>query len=95
MSEAVRRRPNPNVALLLAAVPGILGIWGIGHLYAGERGLGACLLALGALVYSSLWLTLLEGAFALGPGTITALFVILVGWTWQVKDARKKARRGR
>jgi hypothetical protein len=48
---------NPALALLLAAVPGLLGVMGLGHIYVGRLRRGAFLLVFGAALEASfIWL---------------------------------------
>jgi TM2 domain-containing membrane protein YozV len=73
------RKKDPMIALLLALIPGIFGIWGIGHFYVEEIGKGILLLFLGILL-----------AFIMILSIICAFIILILGffiWLWQAYDA--------
>ena len=73
------RKKNPMIALLLALIPGLSGIWGIGHFYVGEFGKGILLLFLGIIL-----------AFIMILNVICGLVILIIGffiWLWQGYDA--------
>ena len=43
-------RKNTGLAAVLALIPGIFGLWGVGHIYVGKIGRGILLLILGVLL---------------------------------------------
>lgn len=72
-------RKDPTIALLLALVPGLFGIWGIGHFYVGDFTKG---------------ILLLFGGIFLGIIMILTFFcwiiILIIGffiWIWQAYDA--------
>lgn len=76
---------DPIVALLLALIPGLFGIWGIGHFYVDAVSRGIVLLVVGISLAIFLLLSL----------SILSLFVLIVGfviWLWQAYDAYQIAR---
>lgn len=75
----IGRKKDPMIALLLALVPGLFGIWGIGHFYVGEFGKGILLLGLGIFL-----------AFIMILSIICGLVILIIGffiWLWQGYDA--------
>ncbi len=86
---------NPNVAprvgpgyksestgILLAVLPGLIGLNGIGHIYAGGVGIGVLILIASLVV---LIITIISGM----PHF---LFLYLGIWIWQILDARSECR---
>jgi len=47
---------HKGIAMVLAALPGLIGILGIGHLYAGKAIKGVLLLLAGLLIFGGIWL---------------------------------------
>ncbi|HIJ00654.1 MAG TPA: zinc ribbon domain-containing protein [Candidatus Methanomethylophilaceae archaeon] len=75
--EKTKKEKDPRIALLLALLPGALGIWGLGHIYlgAGRRGL--------YFLGSGLILTLLLAALAYGWFlVITIVCLVLIALIW-------------
>ena len=71
---------NPTNAVLIAAIGGLFGFSGIGHMYVGKVVKGIVILV-GGLVL-----------FVLGFFTIGVTFVLyFILWIWQIFDARKLA----
>ena len=73
------KEKDPMIALLLALIPGLFGIWGIGHFYVEEFGKGVLLLFLGLIL-----------AFIMLLNIICGLVILIVGffiWLWQAYDA--------
>jgi TM2 domain-containing membrane protein YozV len=81
----LERSKDPTVALILALVPGLFGIWGIGHIYVGEITKG---------------ILLLFGGIILGIIMILFTFfcwiiILILGffiWIWQAYDAYRIAK---
>lgn len=74
-------RPEPgtksgNTAMLLALLPGLLGVWGMGHFYLGEPDRGFRFLVLGLLITISMML--LASAAHLVFTVICLVFLALV-----------------
>jgi TM2 domain-containing membrane protein YozV len=44
------RRKDPLIAVLLAIIPGLFGIWGLGHIYVGQTARGVQLLITGIVI---------------------------------------------
>ncbi|MGE4275202.1 MAG: hypothetical protein AB7E27_03950 [Candidatus Methanomethylophilaceae archaeon] len=68
---------NGNVAMLLAILPGIFGIWGLGHLYLGESQRGLKFLAVGLLLTISM-LILASAAYLVF--TVVCLVFLALVW---------------
>ncbi len=95
-SAVLLEHKSPGIAAVLALILGIVGLWGIGHIYVGRLGRGIVLLIVGiilaVLTYGSIFL----GFITLGLGFIGAIFfgVITFGvWIWQIFDAYSLAKR--
>ncbi len=85
---------NNSIAFLLTAIPGLLGLFGLGHLYLGERRRAYEFLAVTAVLYVVLVLGLLF------PQLIPALIMVpvlpatwAIGYLTELYDARETARR--
>ena len=85
---------NNDVAFILTAVPGLLGLFGLGHLYLGARRRAIEFLAVTAVLYVVLVLGLLF------PQLIPALIMVPVlpvawalGYLVELYDARETAKR--
>jgi len=79
-----KRLKNPRKAILLAAVPGLFGIAGLGHIYADrvQRGIAVMIVYFIAVFYmlvSFIFMNPQAGAFG--------LVVMFVVWAAQVKGA--------
>lgn len=86
---------NESTAILLAFFLGILGLFGIGHLYAGALGRGLLLFFVGLILQIISWVSLI--AFLSGealPILLDLLFLagVLAFWVWQIFDARAVCR---
>jgi hypothetical protein len=81
---------RPIAALILGIIPGLLSIWGIGHIFAGNSGKGIALLVLGLLMAFVGPLILLLLAPNLGDLAILAIIGIIawiILWLYQSIDA--------
>lgn len=76
---------NPTTAVLIAAIGGIFGISGIGHMYVGKIMKGIIILIAGFILAAVGALTV---AMYIG---IPLLIGYLALWIWQIFDARKLA----
>lgn len=95
-----------NIATILAVVPGLLGIFGMGHIYLGAVRRGITILPIGigfALIcysgYASLPYVAWSDITIVSTAMITVLALVLVGFigaigclVWQIFDARKIAK---
>lgn len=94
-----------TIATVLAVVPGLFGIFGLGHIYLGAARRGIAILAIGiGLVliaypgYANFQYMVGIISGATGTSTITVAALIVSGFAavglliWQVFDARKIAR---
>ncbi len=86
-------RKDNSVAFLLTAVPGLLGMFGLGHLYLGARRRAVEFLAVTAVLYVVVVLGLLF------PQLIPALIMVpvlpavwAIGYLAELYDARDTAR---
>lgn len=70
---AIPRR-DPEFAAMLASLAGIVGIWGIGHIYVGKALTGVLLMLAGSTIWS-----LFVGLIFMGKGVLFAIFGI-VAW---------------
>jgi hypothetical protein len=76
-------KKDPTAALLLGLLPGLIGFWGIGHIYAGSVLKGLLIMFTG---WALIFLTLLTGPFSL------CFFIVgLVLWLSQSFDAYRTA----
>ena len=95
-SEEMQSIPDkdPDSAAMLASLASIVGIWGIGHIYAGKAMKGALLMLAGASAWGLFFLfTILWHHWAVGYSFIALL---LVAWAWQTRWAVDSAvERGR
>ncbi|MDD3398873.1 MAG: zinc ribbon domain-containing protein [Candidatus Methanomethylophilaceae archaeon] len=66
-----------NIAMLLALLPGLVGIWGLGHIYLGEMDRGLRFLVLGVLM--TLSMVLLASASYL-VFTVICLVFLALAW---------------
>lgn len=81
---------RPLAALVLAIIPGMLSIWGIGHLFAGKVRRGLAFLALGLVMTLVAPITLLFLVQDMGGRTVLWLIGIVIWvatWIFQSMDA--------
>jgi TM2 domain-containing membrane protein YozV len=90
------RGKSPRLAMILAGVPGLLGVMGIGHIYMGKYLKGFILLILGGflalLSLASIILVFMPDEFSLGAKVVTAAIMsapFLGLFLWQLFDAPK------
>jgi TM2 domain-containing membrane protein YozV len=76
---------NPTTAVLIAAIGGLFGVSGMGHMYVGKVTKGILILVAGLILAVVGGLT---AAFLVG---IPLLIGYLALWIWQIFDARKLA----
>ena len=82
------RMKDPRKAMLLAAVPGLFGIAGLGHIYAGRRMRGMLLMAV--YLASVLYMVVSFVSFGNQSGFF-GIVVVIVIWAAQVKGAHDSA----
>lgn len=86
---------SETTATLLAFFLGIIGLYGVGHLYSGALGRGLLLFFAG-LILEVLGLIFAVAAASQEGTLITIATVLLIGilafWVWQIFDARKTCR---
>ena len=94
-----RNGKSPRMAMILAAVPGLLGVMGMGHIYMGKYLKGFILLISGGffalLSLASIILIFMPDEFSLGVKVVTAAILsvpFLALFLWQLFDAPKPAR---
>jgi hypothetical protein len=88
-------RKDPGIAVILALLPGLIGIMGIGHIYVGKMVTGFLLLVTGLFLYSLAGASILIGFFTMGAGfilTVVIVLVILLVLIVQTLDANKLAK---
>ena len=86
-SEELQSIPNrdPDSAAMVASFASILGIWGVGHIYAGKAMKGIILMLAGASAWGMFFLfTFLWHHWAIGYSFIALL---IVAWGWQTRWA--------
>ena len=88
-------RKNETTAILLAFFLGIIGLYGIGHLYVGALGRGLLFFFVGLILEIISWVSLL--AFLSEEALPILLDLLLLAgllafWVWQIFDARKVCR---
>lgn len=99
------RLGRKTIATILAIVPGLFGIFGMGHIYLGSTRRGIAILAIGiGLVliaypgYASFQYVAWTNLETISTAMITIVALIMVGlgavgfWIWQILDARKIAK---
>jgi hypothetical protein len=87
-TNSYRMGKNPWLATALALGPGIFGLWGVGHLYAGRIARGFGLFVVGLIVGGLFWASVILTFFYIGfVGMILFGIVFLGGWLWQAFDA--------
>jgi hypothetical protein len=83
-------RKSPGTTALIAAIGGLLGFNGLGHIYLGEIGLGLILMIIGWILgIGGLFLTLSIVGAVIG---IPMLIVDFILWIWQIYDAYNRAK---
>jgi hypothetical protein len=80
-------RKDPAISLLLAAVPPLVSVQGLGQAYNGEIGKGLMFLGLGQVSHNA-WLTAVDDQTA-----NIALGVYMAAWVWSTIDAYRSAKR--
>lgn len=90
-----RQEKSEGVAIVLAVLVGILGFYGVGHMYVGRirRGLVILFLdwviSISGIVLMLMYETLGTGGIVLGIILLTGSFAL---WIWQIFDARNVCR---
>jgi len=88
-----RQEKRPWVAVGLALVLGVFGLWGIGHLYAGKFARGIGLLFVGLIIGGLFWFSVILTVILIGYVGIALFGLFFVGGLlWQVFDAYNVAR---
>lgn len=75
---------NPTTAVLIAAIGGLVGFSGIGHIYVGKIMKGILLLVAGLILFG-------VGIVLFGAGGFLMVIGYFALWIWQIFDARKLA----
>lgn len=86
----IRRIERPRsqpVAILLAVIPGLFGLLGIGHMYIGRRRRGACYLLFGFLVIVPA--IIYPPSFSPEHAVLMGIFAVL--WILQIVDVYRLA----
>jgi hypothetical protein len=87
-----RQGKKPWIAIGLALVLGLFGIWGIGHLYAGKIARGLGLLFVGLIIGGLFWFSVILTVILIGYVGIVLFGLFFVGgWLWQAFDAYNAA----
>ncbi len=92
--KAPRRSSRPVAALVLGLVPGLLSLWGIGHLFAGRIDRGLAFLFLGlvmSFVAPVTLVTLVQDIGGLAVLTVLGAVAWVVIWLFQSIDAYRVA----
>lgn len=76
----IERPRSQPAAILLAVIPGLFGLLGIGHIYIGRRRRGACYLLFGLLVIvlAIVYLSIFSPEFAILMGIFAVLWVLQI-----------------
>jgi hypothetical protein len=83
---------RPWVAVALALVLGIFGLWGIGHFYAGKVARGIGLFFIGLIIGGLFWFSVILTVILIGyVGMILFGIFFVGGWLWQAFDAYNAA----
>jgi hypothetical protein len=88
-------RKDSGIATILALLPGLMGIMGIGHVYVGKIVQGFLLLILGIFLDALLVGSIFLGFITMGVGfilTVIILAVILIVLIFQTLDANRLAK---
>ena len=84
---------SEGVAVVLALILGIFGLWGVGHMYAGKVGKGIVLLIVGLIFGGLFWVSILLTIILIGfVGIVLFGLIMLAGWLWQTYDAYETAK---
>lgn len=85
---------NEGVVVVLAAVLGLFGLMGIGHMYIGKIGRGLAFLAVGIVLEILILPTiLLAESMETLIGFMSLLFIVdIIIWIWQIYDAYSLAK---
>jgi TM2 domain-containing membrane protein YozV len=86
---------NPGIAALLAAILGIWGLMGIGHIYVGKIAKGVVFLIVGIILAGLVWVSFALGFLTLGFGFIFTLIfavILVILWIYQIVDAYNLAK---
>ena len=82
------RRKDPLIAVLLAIIPGLFGIWGLGHIYVGQTQRGVQLLITGIVITVLLLATYY---FWFLIFTLVCMVILALAWflifVWQSYEA--------
>ena len=95
MSRGIADYKNETTAILLAFFLGIIGLYGIGHLYVGTLGRGLLLFFVGLILEILGWISAIaafSGEVALILIGLLLLAGVLAFWVWQIFDARAVCR---
>lgn len=81
-------KPSNGIAMLLAFVPGLVGLFGLGHVYLGRtrRGLGFLLVSLG--LYTLLAIAVFVPGISMPIPVLPGIWFI--SWVVQVYDVRRR-----
>jgi hypothetical protein len=86
------RRVNGRIAFWLTAIPGLLGLFGLGHFYLRKPNP-----ALGFLVYSGILYALLAGILIFPSASVTLATIApamwAIGWLYAMYDTRRIAKK--
>jgi len=84
---------SEGMAVVLALILGIFGLWGVGHVYAGKIGKGIGLLVAGLIFGGLFWVSLVLTVILIGFAGLAIFGLILFGgWLWQTYDAYETAK---
>lgn len=84
---AVEHPISRFVAILLAVIPGLFGLLGIGHLYLGKKRRGTSFLLFGLLVF----VLALVHPSAFSPEFAILMSIFAIVWIWQAIDVYRLA----
>jgi len=98
-------KKNTGLAAVLALILGILGLWGVGHIYVGKIGRGLALLILGIILEWVFGFLIFFGAIFGGyyygarglvavslTGVVIWIILTLAIFIWQIYDAYRLAK---
>ncbi|SHO43466.1 putative TM2 multi-domain protein [Nitrosotalea sinensis] len=80
---------NQNTALVLSLVLGLIGLQGIGHIYAGKIGTGIAYLIFSLILFASGWSLVLSPGGVLAPIGYFIFLVYLMMFIFQIIGARR------
>jgi len=95
MAREVRQYKSEGAAILLAFFLGLIGLFGIGHIYVGRIGRGLVIFFVGLMLEVLAWFLILMCFVEGGPWIVLAIIVglgDLAFWIWQIFDARAVCR---